>query len=188
MADKPDNIIEQYYSLVDKKVILNLCKNNNLKNLIKLSTISELYVFNKKNKKWSLKSKDKILKECNNIKKKQLKSSSTMLLNLAKLNTNQNIVEVTNICDTLHNKISNIDNIINCLKYIESPIYETKPNIVSFNDITSTRTKTKTDTDTDLIQKNKKTQYQNINLNHDLSKYSQSLSEDSYNFIECYAN
>lgn len=150
MADKCDNIIDQYYSLVDKNLISNLCKNNNLKNLIKLSTISDLYIFNKKNKKWYLKSKDKLLKECDNIKKKELKTSSTLLSNLAKLNTNHNVSEIKDICETLQTKISKLDNIINCINHINTPIniipkYEhsetlsvsskKKYNIVSFDEI-----------------------------------------------------
>ncbi len=55
--------LDNYYSLVDKNLMDNMYKNNNLRNLLNLSTKSELYIFNKKNKKWQLKSKDKLLKE-----------------------------------------------------------------------------------------------------------------------------
>jgi len=151
MADNFDNTIDQYYSSVDKNLISNLCKNNNLKNLIKLSTISELYIFNKKNKKWYLKSKDKLLKECENIKKKELKTSSIMLSNLAKLNTNHDVSNIKDICETLQTKISKLDNIINCINHIDIPIniipiqYENidQPNynIVSFNEIKELKSK-----------------------------------------------
>ena len=203
MADKSDNTIDQYYYSVDKNLISNLCKNNNLRNLIKLSTVSDLYVFNKKNKKWYLKSKDKLLKECENIKKKELKSSSTMLSNLAKLNTVHNVIEVKDICETLQNKISNIDNIIKCLNHIDSfvdvvPINyqkdEDKTNIVSFNEIKDIKIvnkelKYRQTLITNIISTvQKDDQIKIVNLNHDLIKYNQSLSEGSDSFIECYSN
>jgi len=160
MTDKSCNIIEHYYFSVDKNLITNLCKNNNLKNLIKLSTVSDLYIFNKKNKKWYLKSKEKLLQECNNIKKKELKTSSTMLLNLAKLNTLQDGTEVKDICKILETKINNLDNLIKYINDID-PSLDKNPNILSN------------------VSKNK------IN---DLCKYSQSITDSSDSFIECYSN
>ena len=44
-----------------------MCKNNNLKNLINLSTQTDIYVFNKN----KLKDTDKLLKECQQIKKNE---------------------------------------------------------------------------------------------------------------------
>jgi hypothetical protein len=174
MIDKLDNEIEQYYSLVDKKLISNLCKNNNLRNLIKLSTVSDLYIFNKKNKRWHLKNKEKILKECQNIKKKQLKNSSLILSNLAKLNSNYNISNVKDIYTNLHNKISNIDNIIKCLEQVDT-------NIVNFDDIHQIKTSKELEYKQLSIQKE---QTKIINLN----KYSQNSSEHFNDFIECYSN
>lgn len=181
MTDNLDNTIDKYYSFVDKKLILNLCKNNNLKNLIKLSTISDLYIFNKKNKKWQLKNKDILLKECQNIKKKELKTSSIMLSNLAKLNIIHDITKIKGICDNLQNKISNLDNLINYINHIESSsenISENdasinkKYNIVSFNEI-------------NII--NKKPEPEEI-LKLDIINLNQSLSDISDSFIECYSN
>jgi hypothetical protein len=100
-------MIEQYYNSIDE--------NNNLKVLIKLSTETNIYLFNK-NKK--IKSKIKLLKECDNIKKQELKKYSTMLKNL---NTNNISVDIKNICDTLQNKINNLDIFINYVNYIENP-------------------------------------------------------------------
>lgn len=205
MADKSDNTIDQYYSSVDKNLISDLCKNNNLKNLIKLSTVTDLYIFNKKNKKWHLKSKDKLLKECENIKKKELKTSSTMLSNLAKLNTFQDISEVKDICDHLQNKISNLDNLINCINHIESveiiPInYENEDkinkqaNYVSFDKIKTIKNITKKQHKTieilnpTIISSLNKNEIKIININHNLDKYSNSISDDSDSFIECYSN
>jgi uncharacterized protein YydD (DUF2326 family) len=52
----------------------NLPMNNNIKNLILLSSKTELNIFNKKKNKWELKSKDKLLKDYEKIKRKELKS------------------------------------------------------------------------------------------------------------------
>jgi len=123
MINNPDNSIEQYYCSVDKNIISDLSKKNNLKNLIYLSTISDIYLFNKKNKKWNLKSKHTLLKECDKVKKKELKKSSIMLSNLAKLDNVRNIKNtnnIKNIYDTLNNKIINIDNIIDYIVNIDS--------------------------------------------------------------------
>ena len=115
-----DKSIDSYYSSVDKKLIDNLFKNNNLKNLINLSTVTDLYVFNKKNKKWQLKSKETLLKECNVIKKKELKTTSCLLNNLAKLNASSDTNNIKKIFDGLHNKISNLDNIISCIENLDT--------------------------------------------------------------------
>ncbi len=52
----------------------NLPINNNIKNLILLSSNTDLNLFNKKKNKWVLKNKDKLLKDYEKIKKKELKS------------------------------------------------------------------------------------------------------------------
>ena len=51
----------------------NLPINNNIKNLILLSSNTDLNLFNKKKNKWILKNKDKLLKDYEKIKKKELK-------------------------------------------------------------------------------------------------------------------
>ena len=48
--------------------------NNNIKNLILLSSNTDLNLFNKKKNKWVLKNKNKLLKDYEKIKKKELKS------------------------------------------------------------------------------------------------------------------
>lgn len=178
MTEKTEKNIDSYYSNIDKQYINNLCKDNNLKNLINLSTINDLYVFNKKNKKITLKSKDKLLKECNNIKKKELKQSSVVLSNLAKLSGTHDLYLVKNMCDDLQYKITNLNNLIDCIHNIEAsqtqqiiPIkmidINKENNIVNFDNSSNNNLKI-------------------IDIKHNLDNYS--LSNDSENFIECYAN
>ena len=159
--------LNDYYSLVDKNLMDNLYKNNNLRNLINLSTKSELYIFNKKNKKWQLKSKDKLLKECNQIKKREIKESSIMLSNLAKLSNNNEYNGVSNIYNNLQTKIADIDEIVNCINHIDissESLNNFNPNIVNFD--------------------NKKDSLINTDLNLDVKSDSSSYE----NYIECYGN
>jgi hypothetical protein len=125
--DESESKINEYYSSVDKNYINDLCKNNNLRNLIHLSTTTDLYLFDKKHKKWHLKSPNKLLKKCESIKKKELKNSSSILSNLAKLN-NDNI-NVSTVCDNLKCKINNIDNMIRYIHAVEKE----PENIISLN-------------------------------------------------------
>ena len=48
--ESDNNNIVKYYSSIDKDIINILCKNEILKNLIKLSTETDIYIFNKKYK------------------------------------------------------------------------------------------------------------------------------------------
>lgn len=188
--------IDNYYSLIDKNYLTSLTKNNNLKNLINLSTQTDLYVFNKKNKKWQLKSKDKLLKECEQIKKKEIKVSSSMLSNLAKLSKTHDSVEVKNICQNLENKVNNIDKIINCINNLENVEYDQqnsensltkfKPNIVSFDEIQQSPKsiyKSKKDNKNHEQIKNEKI----VNLSQTLNNITVT-SSSSENYIECYTN
>ena len=195
MDDKKENQLDinSYYSLVDKNYLTTLTKNNNLKNLINLSTQTDLYIFNKKNKKWQLKSKDKLLKECEQIKKKEIKMSSSMLSNLAKLSKTHDSYEIKNICQKLENKVNNIDKIINCIQNLETLDYDNisteistnkfKPNIFSFDDVIQSP-KIIIKPKKEIIENTKKDKV--INLSNVLNNIAISSSSDSY--IECYGN
>jgi hypothetical protein len=108
-----NEVIINYYSTVDKDILNNICENNDLKNLIYLSIENDVNIFNKKHKYWQIKSKDKLLKECDNLKKKEIKQSSFNLANLAKLNNILPSKDVKNIFSKLENKINTLDNFIN---------------------------------------------------------------------------
>ena len=113
MDDKKEinNEWENYYSSVDKITLNKLCSNNNIKNLIYLSSQMDINPLNKKNKKWQLKNKEKIIKECEKFKKKELKEFSYVLSNLAKLGTNTTS-DVKHIYKNFEDKLENIDKII----------------------------------------------------------------------------
>jgi hypothetical protein len=122
--------IDKYYSNIDKSILNNLCTNEKLKNLIYLSMDSDVFIFNKKQK---LKCKDKLLKECEIIKKKEIKLTSNLLSNLAKLNNNSMHVDnLKNIYKNLESKIINIDNLINHLDNINLDSNIKNDNIIEY--------------------------------------------------------
>lgn len=123
-----DNI-DKYYSTVDKNVINNLCTDNNIKNLIHLSAKTDINPFNKCKKKWNLKSKNKLLKECENIKKKEFKEIYYRLNNLSKLGNN-NIDDLKNIYKNSENKMDTLHKLINCINNINLSSQDSTINIV----------------------------------------------------------
>ena len=56
--------IENYYKNIDRPIINNYINNCNLKILLELSTITDLYVFTKKKREWILKDKRILLHLC----------------------------------------------------------------------------------------------------------------------------
>lgn len=115
-----NNNIETYYKNIDKPVIENCVNNLNLKNLLALSTITDLYLFTKKKKKneWKLKDKREILKECDIKRKKTIKEVSTSLNVLSKNKSTNLIKEIKIKNDTLLDKIENIDSLIENIEKI----------------------------------------------------------------------
>ena len=112
-----DNI-DNYYADVNKNVISTLCQNSNIRNLINLSTQTDLYLFNKQHTK--LKNKNDLLKECKRKKKQELKESSIQLSNLAKLNKEDAKEEIKNIYTNLENNITKIDEVISCIQDLDT--------------------------------------------------------------------
>ena len=112
-----NNNIENYYKNIDKPVIDNCVNNLNLKNLLALSTITDLYLFTKKKKnEWKLKDKRKLLKECDIKRKKTIKEVSTSLNVLSKNKSTNLVKEIKIKNDTLLNKIENIDSLIDTIE------------------------------------------------------------------------
>ena len=155
--------ISNYYSGIDEQTLDNLSKkNNNILNLIKLSTITNVRVLNKHNKSWKLKDKTRIINDCNKIKNQELKSSGSLLSKLAKSNHDYKIKDnVRIIYNELENKLDNINKIINYINDINDIDIDNKVNKI--------KTKQK-------IVKNK------INI----------INTDTYNstdsYIECFSN
>lgn len=88
-----------------------------IKNLILLSEKLNIDIFTKKH---NIKQKNKILKECELIKKKEIKHSSNLLSNLSKLNINSLENDIKQIYTELEFKLNKINNFINYINNIES--------------------------------------------------------------------
>ncbi len=93
---------------MDKKILNDLGDNENVKSLLFLAALSNVNVLKKNNQ---FKTKKQIIKDCEIIKKKYIKSSSIKLSNLSKLSITDPH-EITNIYDDLKDKINNVDEII----------------------------------------------------------------------------
>jgi hypothetical protein len=95
--------------------INNYVNKFNLRNLLELSTVSDLYLFKKKKNLWILKDKRILLKECEYKKKKTVKevSSSINTLNNTKNIKYNDIKEKTN---NLLNKVGNIDSLMESIE------------------------------------------------------------------------
>lgn len=111
-----DTNITQYYKNIDEPVINNYINNINFKNLLALSTVTDLYLFKRDKRKWKLKDKRVILKECNNIKKKTIKEVSTSLNTLIKNKSVDITKEIKNKSENLLNKVENIDTLIETIE------------------------------------------------------------------------
>ena len=86
-----------------------------VEDLLKLSSTTEINVFNKRKNKWILRDTRIIVNECNKLKKKKVKNLSTNLKNIysKKDNCNPNCMnELKNINDKTISDIDTLDNII----------------------------------------------------------------------------
>jgi hypothetical protein len=195
--DKKDSIeqISNYYTGIDEETLNNISKNNiNIKKLIKLSTISNVKVLNKYNKTWKLKNKDKIINDCDKIKNKQLKSSGSLLTNLAKLSHNYKIKDnVRYIYDELDSKLSNINKIIYYANKIESysEEYKSKEKLSKKNKIKENTIKkhtNKENTNNNKLIDNKSFDNLSIIKLNDIIKNISDTYSLSEHYIECYSN
>jgi tRNA(Met) C34 N-acetyltransferase TmcA len=112
-----DNKIENYYKNIDKPLIDNYINNVNLKNLLALSTITDLYLFKKKKKnEWKLKDKRQLLKECEQQRRKTIKEVSSSLNDLNKTKSVNVTKEIKKKNENLMNKVECIDSIIETIE------------------------------------------------------------------------
>ncbi len=112
-----ENNIENYYKDIDKITINNLLNNNNFKNLLELSIITDLYIFKKKKTDcWKLKDKRQLLKECDKKKKYKIKEIRIILDNLTKKKATNIINEVKLNNNNLISELEKIDNFINTIE------------------------------------------------------------------------
>ena len=109
--------LENYYKNIDKPIINDCLNKFNLKNLLELSTITNLYVFNKQKKKdWRLKEKRMLLKECDIKRKQKLKAVTESINELSKNKSKDLLLEVKQKNNSLFNEIETIDTLIETIE------------------------------------------------------------------------
>jgi hypothetical protein len=95
----------------------NILNNFNLKNLLQLSTITELTIFTKhKKKEWKLKEKRLLLKECDIKRKQKIKEVHEGRKILSKNKSKDILLEIKNKNNNLFNEIETIDNFIETIE------------------------------------------------------------------------
>jgi len=95
----------------------NILNNFNLKNLLQLSTITELTIFTKQKKKeWKLKEKRLLLKECDIKRKQKIKEVHEGIKILSKNKSKDILLEIKNKNNNLFNEIETIDNFIETIE------------------------------------------------------------------------
>ena len=118
-----DNI-ENYYKNIEKPIINDFLYKYNLKNLLELTTITDLYVFSKKRKnEWKLKEKSLLLKECKHKRKIKIEEINNQIKYLAKNKSKNIIVDIKNKNNNILSDIENIDILIETIEK-EYPIIE----------------------------------------------------------------
>jgi hypothetical protein len=119
--------IYDFYKNVDKSVINNLTKDENIQDILKLSVYAELNLLNKTNDKWKLKDKRTLLKEIDLEKKNKIKQLTNLLENSLD-NTLENI-KITN--EKIINDINNINNLKRTIE--KDDVYNNIKNITKKN-------------------------------------------------------
>jgi len=127
-----DNL-ENYYKNIDKPIINDCLNKFNLKNLLELSTITNLYVFTKQKKKdWKLKEKRMLLKECDIKRKQKLKAVTESINELSKNKSKDLLLEVKQKNNSLFNEIETIDTLIETIEK-DYPDLESKAFLEKFS-------------------------------------------------------
>ena len=107
--------INTYYTGVEKPIINEFCKNNYIKNLLKLSIENDLYVISRKHKQWAIKDHHDLLSECRKRKKKEIKKTTSLLAILANSCNKNSLTEIKKINTELETKLTNIDTMIDLI-------------------------------------------------------------------------
>lgn len=113
--------IIDFYKEINKPIIDKMITNNSFKNILELSTISDVSLLKKQKNNWFLKDKKKILKEIETSKKKKMKEIKNNLykINIIKINdikeNNNKLFSDLESIDLLKNNIEN-DIIYNNIK------------------------------------------------------------------------
>jgi hypothetical protein len=121
MENKFDLRIIDFYKNIDIPIINNMVSDNSFKNILELSSISEISLLKKQKKKWCLIDKRKILKDIEITKKRKINEIKNNLskIDIIKIddikNNNNKLFSDLESINLLKNNI-NDDNIYNNIK------------------------------------------------------------------------
>ena len=115
--------IIDFYKNIDVPIINNMVSNDSFKNILELSSISEISLLKKQKKKWCLIDKRKILKDIEITKKKKINEIKN---NLSKID----IIKIDDIKNNNNKLLSDLES-INLLKnnIIDDDIYNNIKNL-----------------------------------------------------------
>jgi hypothetical protein len=170
--------IIDFYKKINKPIIDKMVTDNSFKNILELSTVSEIPLLKKEKNNWYLKDKKKILKEIESTKKKKIKEIKN---NLSKIN----IIKINDIKENNNKLISDLESIDLLKNNIEDDII--------YNNI---RNLSLLSNNIELTKKLKRNQLggtQNLNNKKNLKIIKINLDElnissDSNEFIEIFSN
>jgi hypothetical protein len=129
-------IIIDFYKKINKPIIDKMVTDNSFKNILELSTVSEIPLLLKKKNNWYLKDKKKILKEIESTKKKKIKEMKNNLSKISiikikdiKENNNKLISDLESIDllknniedDNIYNNIRNLSLLSNNIELVKKP-------------------------------------------------------------------
>jgi len=181
--------IIDFYKNVDKPVIDNMVNNESFKNILELSTFSEIPLLKKDKNNWKLKDKRIILKDLENSKKRKIKEIKNNLSKLDEIKiidikeTNNKLMTDLESINTLKNKIEDDEVFNNLMKisHLSNGVDLTKTNKKQKG---GSKSKNK-DMDSSIkiidIEENN---FEKIKLNIPKN----TLSSDSDDFIEIFSN
>jgi len=187
--------IIDFYKNIDVPIINNMVANNSFKNILELSSISEISLLKKQKKKWCLIDKRKILKDIEVTKKKKINEIKN---NLSKID----IIKIDDIKNNNNKLLSDLES-INLLKnnIIDDNIYNNIKNLSLLSNVVELIKKQPTNK-----QKKKKNQLGGLNSSIKIIDFEENINTkqkletiklnfdktviilDSDDFIEVFSN
>ena len=196
--------IIDFYKEINKPIIDKMITDDSFKNILDLSSISEIQLLKKEKNNWYLKDKNKILKEIETRKKTKMKEIKRNLskINIIKINdikeNNNKLFSDLETIDLLKNNIENdtIYNNIKKLSLLSNNIELTKKRRTHIFNIEESESEIKSEESESEIkseeskkckESEEKNKFEIIKIN--LNNYNiLNISSDSNDFIEIFSN
>ena len=167
--------IVNFYKDVDKPMLNSLYNDNEVKDILVLSTKTDFPLLQKDKNGWNVKNKGKLLKDIDSIKKKKVKEFTSVVNNYHKDNTN--IDELKNNNNKMISELESIDNLKKSLGNEE--LYLRLQNLALLNNNTIHKSsKTHKPSSKNKVEENDKLEKIKLNLPNTKQKGSGKKPED----------